>query len=117
MAIMRLVNEEFIYERLVKDLAEKLSLAGSAMAWEVDIQVSPQQWRKAARAAATSIGRKVRTAHAGSSLHVWLPDWPANAAEREISDRQMQEAARVLASVFDPWIKAVPSQPAVDTGD
>lgn len=118
MATMRLVNEEFLYKRLVQDLAANLSRAGSVMAWAGDIQVTPEQWRKAARAAAASIGRKVRTVQAGSSLHAWLPDWPANEAEQEINDRQMREAAQVMASVFDSWIKDEgPGLRAVDPGD
>jgi hypothetical protein len=38
-------------------------------------------WRRAARAAARSMGRPVRTVVAEADLHAWLTDWPRD--ERE----------------------------------
>jgi hypothetical protein len=99
---MAQVNEELPYERLVSRLGKALAETGSIMAWADEIQVPSEQWRKAARAAAGGIGRRIRTLDSGSVLFAWLPDWPATDEEREIADRRLQEAARMIPSLFEP---------------
>ena len=97
---MSAAAEERPFEKLVQDLSKQLAGTGSVMAWADVIEVQKDEWRKAARAAA--VGRKVRTVDSGSVLYAWLPDWPVTDEEREIADRRMQEAVRMLPSMFEP---------------
>jgi hypothetical protein len=96
------VNEEFLYEGLVREFAEKLPAAGAVTVPEASLRVSTQQWRRAARAGAASIGRKAKTTQLGASLHAWLPDWPATDEEREAAEKKEMEVARLMRSAFPP---------------
>lgn len=43
-----------------------------------------EAWRRAARAAARTMGRTVRTVAVGDTLHAWLTDWPRDERERTL---------------------------------
>lgn len=89
---MRLVDEQYLYERLIKNLAEKLAATGYASTSVEGLEVPEQRWRKAARAAGSSLGRKARTTASSGTIHAWLIDWPATDEERAI-DLEQQRAA------------------------
>ncbi|MCK3769779.1 hypothetical protein MZK47_08875 [Microbacterium aerolatum] len=116
MGIVVGINGERI-DPLDESLRVQLSATGSAVADVDTLTVSPARWRAAARAAARSLGRPVKTIAAGHHLHAILTDWPADDREQQIHDAALRAVVDAIASPIsvppDRWGVIPTERPAV----
>lgn len=82
-------------------LTAALRAIGCVTVRESELGIHPDTWRRAARAAAKTLGRKVRTYHVNRVLYAELTDWPRDAAEQAIVDREMRKMADRMGQLFD----------------
>lgn len=83
---------------LEDEIRRDLKRQGSAESRTRDPEKAAE-WRKAARAAARSLGRPVRTYWVEAVVLAELTDWPANELEEQLQDAQQHNAiSRVFAN-------------------
>lgn len=82
---------------LVDDIEDQLRRRGSVQA-QVATDEEADQWRKAARAAARSLGRPVETLQHRHLVVAALKDWPANELEKHIQDAELRKAVNRMVN-------------------
>lgn len=90
------VNEEILVSEEVTDALRR---SGSIQVSLAELTVSPDEWRRIARAAARFLGRPVQTLLARDQLVAVLTDWPATPVERRDHDRRLRAAISAAAGI------------------
>lgn len=83
---------------LIDDLSAQLRKRGHAQT-DVTTDAEADEWRKAARAAARSLGRPVETIQHRHIVAASLKDWPANALEEEIQRAELRNVMNRVAEI------------------
>lgn len=81
---------------LVEELAGELRKNGSVQRIIEDDEVAVE-WRKAARAAARSLGRPVETLRSGRVTVAALRDWPANELEEQLHAARLRRVMDAMS--------------------
>lgn len=84
----------------VESIAKELRLNGSAQR-TIEDDAEAAEWRKTARAAARTLGRKVETMRTGRVTVAALRDWPANELEEEVHQAKLRNIMNRMASPFE----------------
>lgn len=72
------------YDELKSTIGAALGERGHVSRPTPQCPLELEAWRRAARAAARTMGRTVRTVAVGDTLHAWLTDWPRDERERTL---------------------------------
>lgn len=85
----------------IDDIKKDLARKGGAQSNILD-EVSAEQWRRDARAAARALGRPVQTIRHDGVVAAVLRDWPSNELETEIHRAAMRRAVNATALTMPP---------------
>lgn len=72
------------YDEMKSAIGDELDARGHVSRPLPACPLELEAWRRAARAAARSRGRSVRTVVDDGTLHAWLTDWPRDDRERAL---------------------------------
>lgn len=85
-------------DRAAADIRAQFEARGTAVADQRQLEISPASWRRIARSVARSMHRPVRTFALGPLVHAVLSDWPRDAREQAIHEREMQSPTTLARS-------------------